>query len=289
MKLKRKLKFQYLVLVILILGVAVTRGFSLAKYATNKAWNYYLKSNGFYFSTDFDTQDTINTNWNGNPITFTINNFEEDSVTNFDIGYQVTCSVVGEAASISTCKLNGGDSNTFSGTLSSNEYCSDDQYLTKDACETHSGEWITAKTHRDLTFSVVPTGNDEITNATVQVQVRATAPFTKTITHRYILTKGKSEIGTLNLDYKSRSQYDHLVVTNSYNENKCVNLTWDSSKVRIDLNDNSYATTTDGNGVINGITFTIPKKDSKNLVFYRTNLNENVTSSIFTIVESNDC
>lgn len=289
MKTKRKLKLQYLIIVILILGVAVTRGFSLAKYATNSAWNYYLKSNGFYFSTDFDSQDTINTNWNGNPITFTVNNFEEDSVTSFDIGYQVTCSVTGEASSIAACRLNGGNTNTFTGTLSSNEYCSDNQYLTKSACETHSEEWITAKTHRDISFTVVPTGQDEITTATVQVQVSSTAPFTKTITHRYILTKGMSEIGTFSLDYKTMSQYDHLVVTNSYNENKCARLTWDSTKVRIDLNDNSYATTTDGNGVINGITFTIPKKDSMNFVFYRTNLSQAVDSSIFTIVESNAC
>ncbi len=289
MKTKRKLKLQYLILVILILGVAVTRGFSLAKYAKNSAWNYYLKSNGFYFTTDFDTQDTINTNWNGNPITFTVNNFDEDSVTNYDIGYQVTCSVTGEAASIAACRLNGGNTNTFSGTLSSNEYCSDNQYLTQTTCETHNEEWIVAKTHRDLTFTVVPTGQDEITTATVQVQVTSTAPFSKTMTHRYILTKGMSEIGTFSLDYKTMSQYDHLVVTNSYNENKCARLTWDSTKVRIDLNDNSYATTTDGNGVINGITFTIPKKDSMNFVFYRTNLSQAVNSSIFTIVESNAC
>ena len=289
MKKKRKLKLQYLFIVILILGVAVTRGFSLAKYTASSAWNYYLKSNGFYFSTDFSDRDTINTNWNGNHIPFTVYNYEEDSVTNFDIRYQVTCTVEGSAASISECRINGTNSNTFTGTLSSSQYCSNAEYLTQSTCEAHEEEWTIAKTYRDFYFDVVPTGDDEITGATVNVQVRSTAPFQKTINHRYILTKGKSEIGTFTLDYQSRQQHDHLVVTNSYNENKCVRITWDSSKTRIDLEDASYATTTDAEGVINGITFSIPKKDSVNLLFYRTDLSQNIDSSIFTIVESNDC
>ena len=290
MKKKRKLKLSYLVLIILVLGVAVTRGYSLAKYTTNSVWNYYLKSNGFYFtSEDFKDKDTIYTNWNGSSIPFTIQNYEEDSVSNNDISYEVTCRVEGEAASISECRLNGEKTNHFSGVLSSGEACSDPSILSQTACETQGKEWIISKTHRDFYFDIVPTGSEEITGATVQLEIKSTKPFQKTMTHRYVLTKGKSEIGTLSLNYQSRENYDHLIVTNSYNENKCVHLTWDSSKARIDLENTSYATTTDSNGVINGITFPIPKKDSMNLIFYRTDFSKTIDSSIFTIVESNDC
>ena len=72
-------KKKYVVITIAVLFVILigTAGFSYAKYASSNIWNYYLKSKGFYFTSDYldsNNKQNINNTWDGNKVLFNIKN-----------------------------------------------------------------------------------------------------------------------------------------------------------------------------------------------------------------------
>ena len=106
----------------------------------------------------------------------------------------------------------------------------------------------------------------------------------------YILNKGSKEIGELKVTYNAGTSSDRVVITNSYNENKCCKLSWNTNKLRIDDNSGDIlSSTSDGDGYIKDVVFSINKKDSLDFTFYRTDFDENLDDSQFTLVEVNDC
>ena len=49
---KKRTKYMLLLVIVLSLVSIVTYGYSYAKYVSNHAWNYYLGTKGFYFSSE---------------------------------------------------------------------------------------------------------------------------------------------------------------------------------------------------------------------------------------------
>ena len=49
-----KKRTKYMLLLVIILGIIsiITNGYSYAKYVSNSAWNYYLSTKGFYFTSE---------------------------------------------------------------------------------------------------------------------------------------------------------------------------------------------------------------------------------------------
>ena len=95
-------------------------------------------------------------------------------------------------------------------------------------------------------------------------------------------------MGSLSVKYEAKNSYENVIITNSYNENKCVKLTWDASKIIIDI-DEDIQTNKYENDYINEIIFEIEKKNSINYTFYKINQNDSFTEEDFTLVESNEC
>lgn len=258
-------KRYYLLFIVAFLVVLflMSRSYSYAKYASNSVWNYYLQSRGFYLESDDISLGNVDNNWDGGSINFSFKNYVNDSdFTNHDITYKVTCTVLGDAANYSSCYLNGSSSNTYTGTLSG------------------SGKAI-----KNDYFDIV--SGEEITGLSVEIKLESLTPYKKTITGEYILNKGTKEIGELKLNYNSSD--DRVVITNSYNENKCVKLSWDSSKIRIDNNKNISSSNSDDDGYIKEIIFNIKNKDSLDFIFYRIDSDVELTNNDFTLVESNEC
>lgn len=291
-----------MILIVGVLGIVllVTYGFSYSKYVFNTIWNYYLTSKGFYFSSD-DLDSSVVKNvdnlWDGGSVYFNIKNSLNELVTSdYDIKYRATCKVTGTASSYSTCHLNGTGTDTYEGTLSTYKACSnykndgvDVSSLGKSTCEEQGYEWRNQITDKNLYFDIVKTGTEELINVTVEVTVISTEPYKKQLKGEYILIKNKSEIGELSMDLRNDTNLQ-LVIANSYQENKCAKLSWDSNKLKIDIDINevnSYST--DSNGYINEISFGIDKKSSLNYIFYKTDFSEDIGINAFTLVETNEC
>ena len=159
MKYRLKKKNILILCGILVGIVLLNYAYTYAKYVANSTWNYYLQSKEFFFSSDsLDSEGfkNVNTTWDGNKTTFNIkNSISLDKITDYDIKYDVSCEVLqGDGAK---CLMNGTGTNTFSGTLSSNQMCinkTDDNVdvsdYNKSKCEIDGYTWSKIEATKEL-------------------------------------------------------------------------------------------------------------------------------------------
>ncbi len=299
----RKIKKPIFLIILIIVTIFVgIYGFSYAKYVSDSIWNYYLKSKGFYFSSD-NLSTTISKNvdnlWDGRSINFNVkNNLNQTVITSYDINYQVTCTITGDAASHATCHMNGTESNTQEGVLTSSQICVnntndnvDVSALNKTDCELGGYEWSDQIAKKDHYFDIVLTDeNYELSDVVVRVEAVSTSPYTKSLKGDFVLHKINNSEDKVAMNYKNYSNYDRLVVSNSYSSTKCVKITWDSSKLHIDSsNSNISSYVNDENGYIKEIKFNIGAKDSLSYIFYKTDFNAIYNVTEFILTETSDC
>jgi hypothetical protein len=91
------------------------------------------------------------------------------------------------------------------------------------------------------------------------------------------------------MKFNNYLNYNELIVTNSNNINKCVKISWDSTKLLLDNNVQYSSNFKDINNYINGIKFNIDAKKSLNFKFYNNNLTETYSVTEFTIEEATGC
>ncbi len=298
----KKIKKYVLIMISMAIGGLICIfGFTFAKYASTSVWDYYLKSRGFYFSSDYLGSNTINnynTLWDGGSVHFNIkNNLNESVITDYDIDYRVTCMVEGDAATYTECHINGTSTHTQDGVLSSFQVCvnnSDDgidaSLLNKTNCELGGYDWTNQIAVKDLYFDVVLIDQQyELTDVVVNVTATSTAPYSKALRGNFTLHKSNAEEGEISLNYKNYSNYDRLIISNSYQNSKCVRVAWDSTKLIINEDGNSFNHfEVDESGYINAIVFPIATKDSVNYVFYSKSFDEIYNSTEFQLTEMED-
>src|SRR5574344_1819753 len=140
---KKLTKHIFTVIIVVVAVVLSICSFSYAKYVSDSVWNYYIESQGFYFSSDYlGTTSVANVNniWDGSSVHFNVKNAINDGVTTIaDINYTVTCTLHNS----DTCKLNGTHSNTYTGVLSSYE-----------ACTNNSTDGVDVSTYDKSTFEL---------------------------------------------------------------------------------------------------------------------------------------
>ena len=298
---KKSTKYMLLIVLLLSLVSIFTYGYSFAKYVSNHAWNYYLGTKGFYFSSDqlnMSKVININNNWNFESTKFTLKNSENSFlVSDYDIEYTVKCTIKNEASKYSKCSLNGTNSDTFNGVISSSKVCKNNKddldvsSYNKEKCESSGYEWIIQENYKDLYFDVIKTGEEDLDYVSVLIEVNATAPYSKTIYGEFNLSSGTIQESGLKIDYKEFDNYSRVIISNSYDEDKCVKLNWNSEKLRIDetSGNNISSRQYDANGNINEINFNINKKDSISYLFYKTDFSKVYDYKEFSLIESNDC
>lgn len=282
----------------IILLVILTRGISYAKYVSDAAFNYYLGSKGFYFEseelTSIDSKIT-DTSWDGEKVNFSLKNSSNKFIASeTDIRYEITCTVEEENTS-KVCYLNGTGNSKVTGNLSTSLGCLNE---TNDGVDT-SGysekqcanyKWTYLPTKADNYFEIIDTQGNDVDTATIKITAKSLSPYEKTISTKYILTKDKSDLGTLNLTYETSGNFENLIITNSYNEDKCVKLTWNPDNLVIDEESNSIISSkTNNKDYINEIIFKVSKKDSTNYLFYKTDKEKTYSKEDFTLVESTEC
>lgn len=273
-------------------------GETFAKYVSNLVWDYYLKSKGFYFSSDYLATysiKTIDSKWDGESVHFSVkNNLNQSVITNYDIEYEVTCVVKGEAAEHSECHMNGTELNTVESILTPTESCvnnTEDQVdvslFDKTDCKAGNYDWVSEITTNELYFTIILTDPQyELKDVTVEVKATSTSPYRKILVGDFVLHKVDRKENTLILEYNNYTNYDRLIISNSYAVNKCVKVTWDDSKLIIDSN---QGIDNDSNGYMDEIKFNIEAKKSLNYIFYKKNFEDTYTNQDFTIEETSDC
>jgi len=300
---KNKRKHIILIIVLLFTSIAVIYGITSAKYISNSIWNYYLKSKGFYFSSEQLSSGTVVQNadsqWDGGSVNFSINNsLNENVITDYDIGYNASCTITDEAAAYAQCRMNGTASNTQDGILSSLQACRnatgdnvDVSAFNKTNCELGGYDWINQIATKNLYFDVVLTDtNYKINDVVVNVTVTSTSPYSKTLRGDFKLHKADTKGDNVTLSYKNYSNYDRLIVSNPSSNTKCVKITWDASKLIINADSSSYSSSaTDTNNYINQIKFNINAKDSLSYIFYSKSFSTTYDVNEFTIEETDGC
>ena len=291
MKIDRK----KLIFIVIILSVIlmISYGISYAKYASNSMWNYFLESKGFYFRSKTLSDKTLNNNWDGGKVYFDIRNSLNDYVaTEYDIEYKITCNIKNEVDA--ECKVNGNESNTYKGKLTSFYGCINTKDATdvssydKQTCNNEGYTYKTKETIVENYFEIVSEDENVLNNITVEIIKESISPYVKTIQNDFILSKSLEQTGSINKIYNEYDEYSRLIITNSFKEDKCINLSFDSDIFRIDNDENITNYTNDENGYINSLTFKIKQNSNINFLFYRQNL-EKYSVDNFEIIESKEC
>lgn len=299
---KKIKKHKFLIMIVTVISFLCIFGFTYGKYVSNSIWNYYLESKGFYFSSDYlGTTESKNVDnlWDGESVAFNIkNSVNQNVITGYDIGYNVSCEIQGDAASHAECHLNGTNLSTQTGVLTSIGACQnksndnvDVSSYNKTNCELGNYNWLYQAATNNLYFDIVLT-DQQYTLKDVSVNITATSstPYQKTLIGNFTLHKSNATSDAVTLDYKSYSNYERLTIANSYANTKCVKLTWNSSNLLIDTNSTGISSSNvDENDYINEIKFNISKKTSLSYIFYKRHFSETYNVNDFTIEETTGC
>ena len=207
----KKKKIIFIIVIVIGLFCTSLLTFSFAKYAKNSFWDYYLKSQEFYLSSDdLVSENIVNRIWDGSKVYFNVkNSLNNELITDYDINYDVVCKVLNSDVE-TDCYINGTNSDTYSGVLSSNSFCVNDtgdnvdvNGYNKSDCEIGGYTWKNQEAAKNLYFEL---SNAEVTNAEVEIILTSTSPYSKEL------------IGTfkLNKDENSGKEIDLLVTINNY-------------------------------------------------------------------------
>ena len=292
---KKTTKYLIIALLILIFIYLITKVFSLAKYTANYAFDYYLKSKGFYFTSDYldiNGKNNVNTAWDGNAFKVNLKNSLNSSVaTESDINYKINCEVVGDMKEHATCKFTENNSDKYEGILSSSMGCfnyKDDDIdvskYSKEECENKGYIYSNKETSKDLYIEIEPNDNVNISDIEVIVTASSSKPYSKTITGKYVLHKQQNYVNDIDVNYDDYDKYGNLFITNNSNS-KCLEITWNSDNLRlleID-DDNIISSVEDTNNYINQIKVLIDAKSNLKYNFYKSDFSKNYDISAFTI------
>ncbi|MBR5370556.1 MAG: hypothetical protein IK137_04565 [Bacilli bacterium] len=228
---KKKIIIIVIIIVVLLLLVTSTR----ALYTSNFIQDYYLNSKGFYFETDYDQKKSVYNFWDGSQIEFTVSNTKKDKYTEDDISYEVKCIVpIGV-----TCKINGTN-NTYKSILK-------------------GGKESKEKIYFDL--------DSEEKDIEVTIKIKSISPYKKTITKEVLLHKDEDQVGSFNYELVNYNDYSLLNISNYYNTDKCFNVKWNNTDLKVSVDDVEVVTT-DTNGYATEFNKNIEKNNTVSIKFY---------------------
>jgi hypothetical protein len=235
----------------------------------------------------------VNNDWDGSRVYFDVKNSLNSYVaTEYDIEYEIECNIKGNVNGI--CKLNGTDSNKYKGKLTSYEGCVnlidevDVSSYNKETCNQEGYSYRVKETVANNYFEVFSNDENELNNITVEIIVTSTSPYTRVLKNDFILSRSLDETGSLNLIYNEYDEYSRIIISNSYSEKKCVKVSFDSSKIRIDNDSSVISYLTDDSGYINAATVSVESKMNANYLFYRVDNSIPYDETEFQMVEV-DC
>ena len=229
-----------------------------AKYVYRKAYDFYLKSKEFYFTSSYmkvESPTFIIDNWDGldYQLSIDVSNIENDDVwTGEDINYDVEV----ECSEQVTCSLSSASSDTL--VYSSLE-------------GTNNVIDLTIISNREL---------EEKEEVTVKVKATSTYPYKKEISATFTFI-----VGIYGIEYEvvdeENQLYSFLIIKNHLPNSQNLTISFDSTLFRIDNNnqvvsssilENQYTLQDDK---INSITFDIGGNDEVAINLYKEDITQN--------------
>ena len=294
---------KYIILLMLVVGVGflLSLTYSLAKYVGNTVWDYFLSTKGFYLSSDNlnnDYQENINEYWDNERVYLNIQNGQNELlITEYDIEYEASCRVTGDAALSANCLLDGTDSNEISGVLSSSKICinkTDDEVIVKDftktQCENGGYSWENQLTNKKIYFDIIYNDENELEFIEVEIILKSTVPYKKTLTGKFILKNSLVIEDNINLQYEDNINTGNLIITNPALKSKIVELSWNPIELLIDKDTSYIDSYKETDNYINKIYMIVSPKSSINLIYYKVDESIDISENNFNlaIINSND-
>ncbi|NLL01811.1 MAG: hypothetical protein GX265_02185 [Mollicutes bacterium] len=283
-----------IILICLVIAIILPLTWSLAKYVKDVVLEYQMKSKGFYFSSpDLEPNKVINS-WSGEAINFTLlNSISDELITEYDINYEVTCEILGDASSLAACHVNNEETNSDTGVLMSYQHCLNNKQdgidvanYNKDECELGGYTWEKQIATQNLSFKIIPNEEEEINEIEVKISINSTSPYKKTLVGNFILYKAYDNSDKLQTEYHDLGDFIKLVLTNKQSNQRCINIKWDSEELLIDEDISFYNSyEVDENDNIEEIEFNEVPNSSREFTFFKKTENE-ITLENF---EISDC
>ncbi len=272
--------------------------FSFAKYTSSYVKGYYLKSKGFYFESNELKNDKNITNllWDGGAVSFALKNYSsENLITDSDIRYTLTCEILTENIN-ATCTINDSNNSTSNLVLSSNASCINDKDETdvssynKTECEVGGYNWVKQKVSQNNYFNVTFSNqNDQNKEIDVKITATSTSPYRKSVSAIFKLQKNTRSSGEIIDTNKVFSNYNELILTNTYSQNKCLQISFDSSNRILDVSSVTTNLSYDNNDYVNSFKVNINANSSLKIKFFKRNSNSNLSLNDYVIQQSSGC
>lgn len=272
--------------------------FSFAKYTSSYVKGYYLKSKGFYFESNELKNDKNITNllWDGGAVSFALKNYSsENLITDSDIRYTLTCEILTENIN-ATCTINDSNNSTSNLVLSSNASCvnnkdeTDVSSYNKTECEVGGYNWVKQKVSQNNYFNVTFSNqNDQNKEIDVKITATSTSPYRKSVSAIFKLQKNTRSSGEIIDTNKVFSNYNELILTNTYSQNKCLQISFDSSNRILDVSSVTTNLGYDNNDYVNSFKVNINANSSLKIKFFKRDSNSNLSLNDYVIQQSSGC
>lgn len=272
----------------IVLSILLVIGFfamilfkSNAKYINYKEMNHYYESSKFYISSPIlnkENKNNIINNYNFKPIEFIVkNSLNKNQITNYDINYQLECSINEDAKSYYKCTFDNTTSSTISKELQKSSKCKEDNTLTEEECLKNNYTIELDEVINKHTLKVEKTKEEYQNNyITIEIKLTTTKPFTHNLTGTYILninndTQDIIEIKSIK-DLNSSCEY---IITNKFLTKKEVKLNINTDNVLIDETSSTYlnrlSNTINLNNYIDTFNININSFETKIINLYKKN------------------
>ncbi len=298
MKNKCNIKKISVIFILIIAILIVSNGvFSMAKFVGGSIWDYYLEAQGFYFSSvQLNNNVTLNNNWDGSYVPFSLSNFNDDNeVSNFDIEYEIRCSIIDDPTGNLSCELNGSGLDIYKGSLSNIKICRNDlndgvdtSEFNESTCNSRGYTWVDGHNSLNQFFTITSSDpNQVIDNVKVKIEAESSSPYSKTIEGEFHLIRGIGETGEVTLTHESHGDYEKVVISNTTSTGKIFFLRWDSNRIRI-ASGMYNETGVDSSGYVNEISFTVERDQVVTFDYYKVRESSTIRETDFILVEESN-
>lgn len=284
-------------LLLIVMGLTLTYG----KYISNTIWEYYLISQGFYFSSNYlntNNPTIVDNDWDEDVIFVDVKNHENESlIATGDIEYTLECNVVSPNSESLTCVIDEEEKSMITSKVIGEEVCineTEDQVIVssyeKSKCLEEEYTWIKLPVINTHYFIVKPEPGFVYEDVEVEVKLTSTKPFVKKLLGRFVLHKNNIEENTISKRLINDGDKRTLIVTNSYLENKCITLGFNPALFTVvsDLTHFSKITT-NAQDIVNKVSFLIPEQSSFKIEFSPLDKEATYTQNNFTASEDSVC
>ena len=217
-------------------------------------------------------------------------------ITDYDIRYDLTCEILTKNIE-ANCTLNDTKKNNVSLVLSSNAQCINDKKdnvdvskLNKTECEVGGYTWKKEKVNQINSFNIsFKNENDKSKEIDVKITAFSTSPYKKTLSAIYKLQKNEKSSGDILSTSKIYGSINEYIITNTYNENKCLLIRFNSSNRVLDVTSDTTNLGYDSNNYVNQFKILLEADSTKKVVFFLRSSVSNLLVNDVVISQSSGC